>query len=268
LRILRGGMEMAILHLSAMLSATEKQAALERIGSHRYRGRTGEPTVDPWNVANWFVTLAKSRTPFADMAPVEVELRRQEYRALQEELTASTGKLNQDTVTVDALETFRSAVRHHLEQLADAGRTEFGPFVVTRSVFMPRRHESSARALEQQVVSGDFVKPHEGQGLLYHLSGLIGQIGLAILRCPYCKQVFLRPRADATYCSRPCQANAHARKQREAAKVETGARKGRRGKTKRQHAGPHAKRKPNPFHLVIKARAMVRRKPKPARKPK
>jgi uncharacterized C2H2 Zn-finger protein len=210
-------MDMAVLNLSTMLSATEKQAALDRIGSHRYRGSTGAPTVDLWNVLNWFVKLAKSRTPFRDMAQVEVESRRQEYRALQEELTERTGKLNQDTVSVDALETFRSAVRHHLEQLADAGRTEFGPFTVTRTVFMPRQNDSSARVLDKQVYSGDVVDPHEGQGLLYHLSGLLSQIGLAILRCPYCKQIFLRSRADAEHCSRSCQANAHARRQREAA---------------------------------------------------
>jgi hypothetical protein len=205
---------MAVLNLSTMLSATEKQAALGRIGCAGMQGRTSA-----WKIVDWFVRLTKNQKPFSEMAQVEVESLRQEYRALQEELTESTGKLNQDTVSVEALEKFRSAARHHLEQLADAGQTNFGPFTVTRSVYMPRQNDSSARVLDKQVYSGDVVDPCDGQGLLYHLSGLLGQIGLAILRCPYCKQVFLRPRTDAAYCSRSCQAKAHARRQREAAKV-------------------------------------------------
>jgi hypothetical protein len=257
---------MAVLQLTTMLSATEKQAALGRIGCAGLHGRASA-----WKIVDWFVRLTRNQTPFSEMAHVEVESLRQEYRALQEELTERTGRLNQDTVNVAALEKFRSAVRHHLEQLADVGRTQFGPFTVTRSVYRPRQNDSSARVLDKQVYSGDFVEPCDGQGLVYHLSGLLGQIGLAILRCPYCKQVFLRPRADAAYCSRPCQANAHARRQREVAKGEKGARKVRRGKTKLQNTGPKAKRKRNPSNLVIKARAAVSRKPgkqKPAKKSK
>jgi hypothetical protein len=252
-----------------MLSATEKQAALGRIGCAGMQGRTSA-----WKIADWFVRLARNQNPFRDMAHVEVESLRQEYRALQEELTKETGRFNQDTVSVEALETFRSAVRHHLEQLADAGQTQFGPFTLTRSIYMPRHNTSSARVLDKQVYSGDFVEPCDGQGLLYYLSGLLGQIGLAILRCPYCTHIFLRARADAEHCSRRCQANAYTRGQREAdkaEKAEKAARKGRRGKTKPQHSGPTATRKRNPPKLSIKARAAVPRKPskqKPARKSK
>ncbi len=201
---------MAVLNLSTMLSATEKQAALGRIGCAGMQGRASA-----WKIVDWFVRLTRNQTPFSEMAQVEVESLRQEYRALQEELTERTGRVNQDTVSGEALEKFRSAVCHHLELLADAGRTEFGPFTVTRSVYMPRQNNSSATVLDKQVYSGDLVEPLDGQGLLYHLSVLIGQIGLAILRCPYCAEIFLRVRADAEHCSRRCQANAHARHQRE-----------------------------------------------------
>ena len=120
---------MAVMTLTTMLTATEKQAALGRIGCAGMQGRTSA-----WKIVDWFVRLTRNQKPFSEMAQVEVESLRQEYRALQEELTESTGRLNQDTVSVEALEKFRSAVRHHLEQLADAGRTNFGPFTVTRSV--------------------------------------------------------------------------------------------------------------------------------------
>jgi hypothetical protein len=214
-----------------MLSATDKDAALGRIGCAGMRGRTSA-----WNIVDWFVQLARNPKPFCDMAPIEVELLRQEYRALQEVLQDKTGGLTQNVVTVEALEKFRSAVRTHLEQLADTGKTEFGPFMLTRSVYMPRKNTSSAIVLDKQVYSGDWVEPFDGQGLLYYLSGLLGQIGLAILRCPHCSQIFLRPRADAEHCSRPCQANAHAQRRREAAKMEKDSRKVRRRKAKLKKA--------------------------------
>jgi hypothetical protein len=155
---------------------------------------------------------------------LQAALLRQEYRALQEVLKERTGGLTQNVVTVEAMEKFRSAVRKHLEQLADTGQTRF--------VYMPHQNNLPDTVLKKQVYSGDSVEPFEGQGLLYHLSRLLELVGLSILRCPYCTQVFLRARADAEHCSRSCQANAHARRQREAAKIEKGARKVRRGKAK------------------------------------
>lgn len=193
-----------------MLSAIDKEAALGRIGCAGMQGRTSA-----WNIVSWFVRLAHSQKPFCEMAQIEVESLRQEYRALQEELREKTGGLTQNVVTLEALEKFRSAVRKHLEQVADTGLTTFGPFTVIRSVYMPRQNTSAATFLGKQVDSWDWVEPYDGQGLLYHLSVLIGQIGLAILRCPYCTEIFLRARADAEHCSRRCQANAHARHQRE-----------------------------------------------------
>ena len=198
-----------------MLSAIEREAALGRIGCAGMKGRASD-----WKIVDWFVRLARNQKLFSEMAPIEVELLQQEYRALQEVLQEETGGVTQNVVTVEALEKFRSAVRMHLEQLADAGQTEFGPFTLTRFVHMPRQNNAPVTVLDKQVYSGDFVKPFEGQGLLYHLSFLLGHVGLAILRCPYCMQIFLRARADAEHCSRQCQANAHAQRQRVAAKIE------------------------------------------------
>jgi hypothetical protein len=232
-------MEMAATTRNNMLSATEKEAALGRIGCAGLQGRTSA-----WKIVDWFVQLARGQKPFSEMAEVEVELLRQEYRALQEVLQEKTGGLTQNVVTVEALEKFRSAVRTHLEQLADAGQTTFGPFTLTRFVYMPRQNNSSDTVLDKQVYSGDFVEPFEGQGLLYHLSVLIGQIGLAIPRCPYCAQIFLRARADAEHCSRRCQANAHARHQRETAqknKVQLSAKR----KNRKQEVGKSKKQLPS-----------------------
>ena len=215
---------MAATNRNNMLSATDRDAALGRIGCADMRGRASV-----WRIVNWFVQLARDRKPFREMAPVEVELLRQEYRALQESLRERTGALTENVVSIDALEQFRSGVRTHLEELADTGQTRFGPFTLERVVYMPRPNTS----LPQQVYSGDLIDPFDGQGLLYHLSRLIDQLGLAILRCPHCQQIFLRPRADAEYCSRPCQANAHANRRRKAEKTKKlqsrrNTRKGRR----------------------------------------
>src|SRR6185295_16282768 len=100
-------MEMAVLQLSNILSATDRGAALGRIGCFGMQGRRSA-----WHVINWFVRLDRDHKPFSEMAQIEVELLRQEYRALQEVLTEETGKLYQDTVSTDALEKFRLAVRH------------------------------------------------------------------------------------------------------------------------------------------------------------
>jgi hypothetical protein len=156
------------------------------------------------------------------------KLLQQEYRALQEVLQEGTGGLNQNVVTLDALEKFRSAVRTHLEQLADVGQTTFGPFKLMRFVHMPHQNNLSDTVLKKQVYSGDWVEPFEGQGLLYHLSRLLGLVGLSILRCPFCSQIFLRARADAEHCSRSCQANAYQRGQREKGKAERLPLRGRR----------------------------------------
>jgi hypothetical protein len=192
------------------LSATDKDAALGRIGCAGLHGR-----MSAWKIVDWFVRLARNQRPFSEMASIEVELLRHEYRALQEVLQEKTGGLTQNVVSLKDLEKFRLEVRKHLEQLADTGHTAFGPFNLTRFVDMPRGSNSSGAALDKQVYSGDWVEPFDGKGLLYHLSNLIGNIGLAILRCPDCTQIFLRARADADHCSRPCQARAHSRRQRE-----------------------------------------------------
>jgi len=83
---------MAVMELSAMLSATEKHAAWGRIGCAGMQGRASK-----WNIVNWFVRLTRNQKPFSEMAHVEVESLRQEYRALQEELREGSVRLNQNT---------------------------------------------------------------------------------------------------------------------------------------------------------------------------
>ncbi len=226
------------------LSATEKKAALDRIGYRRYQGRTAEPTVDLWNVLNWFVQLAKSRTPFSELAKAELELLTQEYRALQEEdhPPGVPHGLTQNIVTCEALEQFRSTVRGHVEQLADIGQTKFGPFKLERHVYI-RQGDLAQVVRRTDVVTGEYVEPFEGQGLLYLMSNLLERVGLAIRRCPHCSEVFLKPRVDATYCSRTCQANAYARHQRGAAQ-KTKARVSAKRKKRKRDVGKNQKQLP------------------------
>jgi hypothetical protein len=209
-----------------ILSATEKKAALDRIGYHRYSGRKADPSVDLWNVLNWFIQLAKSHTPFSEMPKAELELKTQEYRALQEEdhPPGVPYGLTQNIVTCEALEQFRSTVRMHVEQLADTGQTIFGPFQLERCIYIRSQGDLGQPKQRSEIVSGAHVEPFEGQGLLYLMSSLVERVGLAIRRCPRCGEVFLKPRRDATFCSRTCQANAYAQNQRDTAKVRKAAR--------------------------------------------
>lgn len=64
----------------------------------------------------------------------------------------------------------RGALQHHLgggfedeRPLVVVVWTEFCPFTLTRSDYMPRQHNSSAPMLEKQVYSADFVEP-DGEG--------------------------------------------------------------------------------------------------------
>ncbi len=206
---------MAATTRTLMLSATEKDAALRRIGYFRHRGSRAEPEMDHWRILDWFVRLAREQMPFRQMAESELEVLRQEYRALQE----VWGRFNQNVVTVEALEDFRSTVRRHLKDLADTGQTTFGPFTLKRFVYMPAEDPSqTGRAPE--VVSGEFVEPFQGQGLLHLLSGLFQQVGLAVRRCPHCSGVFLKSKRNARFCGRTCQANAYARRIREGARAK------------------------------------------------
>jgi hypothetical protein len=227
------------------LSATEKKAALDRIGYHRYRGSTGEPTVDIWNVLNWFVKLAKSRTPFNELAKAELELLTQEYRALQEEdhPPGVLHGLTQNIVTCEEFEKFRSTVRLHAEQVADTGMTRFGPFKLERSIYVRPQGDSPGIAQRSDILSGVYVEPFEGQGLLHLMSVLVEQVGLAIRRCPHCSEVFLKPRRDAKSCSRTCQANAYARHQRETEQAEK-LRLSAKRKSRKQNVGKSRKRLP------------------------
>ncbi|TKB72536.1 MAG: hypothetical protein E8D46_13075 [Nitrospira sp.] len=220
------------------LSATEKKAALKRIGYHRYRGSRAELEVDLWNVLNWFVQLGNSCTPFSDMPMAEVELLTQEYRALQEEdhPPGVPHGLVQNIVTISDLEKFRATVRLHTEQLADTGQTRFGPFTLERSVYILDHGES-------EIVVGEYVEPFHGQGLLLLLSSLVQRVGLAIRRCPHCREVFLKPRRDAKACSRTCQANAYARHQREAAQRKK-VRMSEKRKNRGRNVGKSQKRQP------------------------
>src|SRR5262245_61348823 len=120
---LLGGNVMAATARNNMLSATDKKAALDRIGYYRFRGGKVEPEIDHWNVLNWFVGLAKSRVPFREMPTAAVELLTQEYRALQEENRppGALSGLTQNLVTLDKLEEFRTAVRKHAEEITNGG---------------------------------------------------------------------------------------------------------------------------------------------------
>lgn len=203
---------MAVTARSNFLSATEREAALGRIGCAGLEGRQSA-----WNIVNWFVRLARNKKPFAEMSTLELELLRQEYRALQEVPWQRTGSFTEDVIKTEALEKFRSEIRTRLEELVDYGSTAFGPFTLKRNVFLAKDGDNLT---DTQIYGRDLVDPFKGHGLLYQLSRLLTEVGLAMRRCPHCSEIFLRARADANYCSRSCQANAYARRQREAGKTK------------------------------------------------
>jgi hypothetical protein len=214
---------MAAFERHSLLPATEKEAGLRRIGYYQWKGQTRE--IANWNILDWFIRVARNRTPLREMAESEVDLLRLEYRALQQERLDYT----ENVVTVEALEKFRTRVRNHLDALADHRWTEFGPFTLKRII---SRQEPGPNGRPRYACT--HVEPGEGEGLLYLLSNLVESVQQAVLRCPRprCSQVFLQPRRDALYCSRACQAAAHADKQRKDATAKRERRSSERGKPK------------------------------------
>jgi hypothetical protein len=233
----------------SVLPATEKDAALGRIGYYRYTGKKGkgeEPDIDAASIVNWFIRLANQPTPLRERAPSEIELLKMDYRALQEQALPYYENL----VTVEALDRFRETVKGHLDEYADTGKTAFGPFTLTRVLYrMPISAPKS-----QPVGAGTLVEPEDGNGLLHLLSVLLERLPIAVLRCPQCHHVFLQPRQDARYCSRPCQTRAHARSQREAAKVKQLRSRGKRRVEKH-------KRVRTPVKIQERPRRRTRKRP-------
>lgn len=216
----------------SVLPATEREAALRRIGLYETDGRKAVHRGNQRRLLEWFLNVAQRKQPFKTLPEVEVELLRHEYRAIQE----TALRFYENVVTVDGLEKFRIQVRAHLEELADKGFTDFGPFTLTRKIL---RYSAAG---EMKNASAALVEPEGGNGLLHLLSELLAREELTVLRCPECEKMFVRPRSDARFCSRPCQAKAHSKSQREQAKKK----------------GSEQVR--NPSKLVIKARAAVPRK--------
>lgn len=211
---------------TTMLTNDQISAALKRMG---YYGRDGK-RIDEWNILNWLVRFSQKN--LAASTPGDIEVLREDYRALQEvALQAFAGvSLNEclESLSITKLSVVQSSIAHHVRELVTTGKTEFGPFQTNISILFPAFDKEAPKdgpLLRFWFIDGERVDPFDGKGLLFLMARLLQRVRLAILRCPACQEVFLQPRKDARFCSGNCRASHHA------AKVRTGGKRGRPSKT-------------------------------------
>lgn len=166
--------------------------------------------VDEWEVLDWFVKLVQK----GDIAqlPSGTRLQLQEqYHALQArgvpELTKGPCWNRTTLPSLEELKEVQRDVQTHIETFLTTGTYTFTEFTPT---ILVQRDPSDARRL----VDHEFVPLLNAKGMVYLFATLLRRVRLPIERCPWCQQVFLKPRKDAVHCSRECQYLHYAQKQR------------------------------------------------------
>lgn len=191
------------LDLQVTISEPTIEGALHRIGAAHLPERRGK-----LNVLQWFVNL--TQVDFARKSPGEVLQLQEESAALQTHLW---GEPKPSLPSIAEMEMLKEKVCHHLTELLDKGGTVLGPFSMTITVLLPRRfrvpgaEEFWEKMKRRGVVSAETTE-QTFSGLLREMGTHLRQFAPLVARCPRCSKFFVKPRANADYCSRQCQ-NAH-----------------------------------------------------------
>lgn len=191
------------LDLQMTISEPTIEGALHRIGAAHLPERRGK-----LNVLQWFVSL--TQVDFALKSPGEILQLQEESAALQAHLW---GEPEPSLPSIPEMETLRDKVCFHLTELQDKGGTVLGPFTMTIHVLLPSRFalpgaEDFWNRMKRRGVVSTERKETMFSSLLREMGTLLRQFAPLVARCPRCSKFFVKPRANAGYCSRQCQ-NAH-----------------------------------------------------------
>jgi hypothetical protein len=213
---------MAIVHSSCILDPQTRERALARIGyfdDTKLRGRQ----VDYRRLLGWFVEL--SRKTLATMGPTKLRELYDEVRALQEEGLGDVKLTMNEADTKTQVPKTQATVAAYLKQLTTTGRLEFEAFTLSPSIMLPRFLPGSK--LPYSIITGKYVEPLHGKGLLYLFFEALEGAGDRLRQCPYCATLFVQVRRKQRFCTRQHQAivamrdlRARRQKEREAKKTK------------------------------------------------
>jgi hypothetical protein len=165
--------------------------------------------VNEWNVLNWFIQFAK-KGDLTKLSPADILALKEESQALQAkgipELTTRGAGLN-EPLSVAELTKLQADVQKHIDEFIATKTFTFTDFATT--ILIERDPDD-----ERRLVDYEFVPPFHGQGLRYLFATLLRRLRLPIEQCPRCKNIFLKSRKDAGYCSRECQSLHYAQRKR------------------------------------------------------
>lgn len=171
--------------------------ALNRIGADHLPVRLGR-----LNVFRWFVEF--SQLDLSKLSPAAILAKREEYGALQRHLWSAPHPYMPPAFDLEELK--RDASRHLIE-FVDRGHTQLGPFTVYILAWNAEVHGKRPPWSKTGVEGGER-RAGRVKRMLREMGELLREFGASMLRCPRCTRVFVKPRANANYCSRSCQ-NAH-----------------------------------------------------------
>ncbi len=143
-----------------------------------------------WEQMNWYLHFAEQ--DIEKLSGGELLSFKEEARAIERTLVRRlVGSESLPEPTDDEIRKLHALFKERLQALADAGSVSFDPFevVVTINYLGWFEHLAGKRWLE------------------YHFVQLLKKFSADVQRCPKpdCNKIFLKARANATYCSRQCQ---------------------------------------------------------------
>lgn len=143
-----------------------------------------------WDQLNWYLHFAEQ--DIEKISGGEFLSLKEEVRAIERTLVRRMdGSESLPGPTDNEIRELHGFFKDKLRALADGGWISFDPFEIVVSINYLGwfEHLAGRRWLE------------------YHFIQLLKKFSVAVQRCPNpdCKKVFLKARANANYCSRPCQ---------------------------------------------------------------
>jgi hypothetical protein len=136
------------------------------------------------------------------MSPAELQLLREEIRALQEE---RFNFMEDDASTAQHVSRTHATVSQYLEQLTKTGRIESEEFKLRTSILLPRFSPRPTTPYKHNLYIGEQVEPFDGKGLLYLFFEALKGAGDRLKQCPHCSARCVQARRKQRFCGRACQ---------------------------------------------------------------
>lgn len=143
-----------------------------------------------WDELNWYVQF--SNKDLGQLSPGEFISLEEELRAIERTIfRRMTGKDTLPGPVDEDVRRYHHFFRNKLMALAEGALIAFSTFELDVTI--------NYRGWLENLVGQRWLE--------YHFAELLKTFHFAVVLCPYekCEKLFLRPRANATYCSRQCQ---------------------------------------------------------------